>query len=111
MDKQKMGKWSLCAVAVFAAFSAPETAWAMGTGFGAIPQISNLVNMITGTITGPVAYTVFFAGAIKAGGNVYRQGGIQGLADGGLGIAAAGFLLGNGQWLAAQLGLTGALIP
>lgn len=109
MDKQKMARWSLCASVVLGVFFATGPVWAMG--FGGIPQIASLVNMITATITGPIAYTLFFAGAIKVGGNVYRQGGVQGLADGGLAIAGAGFLLGNGNWLAMQLGLTGALIP
>lgn len=77
---------------------------------GGIPQISGFLSMIGATITGPVAITLFMAGVIKCGANVYKCG-IQGLADGGIGIAGAGAMLGGGPWLASQFGLMGALVP
>jgi type IV secretory pathway VirB2 component (pilin) len=76
-----------------------------------IPQIANLMDQITGTVTGPIGTGVFMMGVVKAGGNVYKQGGISGLAEGGMGVACAGALIGGGPWLATQLGVTGALVP
>ena len=83
---------------------------AAGMGGGSIPQVSSLMGMVTGTITGPVALAFFATGCVKAGVNVWKAGGIHGLAEGGAGAAAAGLLLGGTPWLAGMMGVTGALL-
>lgn len=99
--------WFWAMAAMLLCFSA-STAFA--ANFGGIPSVSNFIGTVRDTITGPIAGCCFVAGLCKCGWNVHKQGGIEGLTEGGLGTAAAGLLLGGSPWLGAQFGISGALI-
>jgi type IV secretory pathway VirB2 component (pilin) len=98
--------WFWACVAVMVCFTAAPV-FAAGV---AIPQVQSFLETIKGTVQGPFAAAVFAAGVVKCGHNVWKHGGIEGIAEGGLGTAAAGAFLGTSGWLAGQFGITGAVI-